>query len=402
MYEDSRWRVEVNAEVLTPTPTGALAQDIASRFGVDRVLSRPIGGGAVALDAGEIGVILGPSGSGKSVVLSAVRAAIPQAVGLLSVSPDEQRLPAEWLGCETVREALGLLSRCGLADATALLTPAGRLSEGEKFRLSLARGLAECGTARRLLVVDEFASALDSVTAAVLSRRLRRMISRRGLGLLIVTHRAELLSALQPDRLWVVTAAGQLQSAPSYDAVRLADPSKWPVVQGRLRDFRPLERFHYVAGPPALHKRVYIVRTPERYQSLGAPDVAAALIISPPLGCVRGRNIATAGRYSIPARRTGLAKLNVDFEAISRVVVHPMFRSCGLAVRLIRHAIATSPVACVESLAAMGKLHPMFTRAGMADVGLFRGPRHYYRYYITPQISPSALPGIPVHKETRV
>ncbi len=382
MVEDWNWCVEVNTEVVTPLPSSAAGAEIAARFGVEGVLSRPMGGGTIEISPGEIGVLLGPSGSGKSVILAQVREAIDEAVALVPIAPEDPRLPAEFLGGE-VREALGLLSRCGLADATALLTPAGRLSEGEKFRLALARGLAECGDSRRLLLVDEYASALDPVTAAVLSRRLRRMISRRGLGLLLVTHRAELLTALAPDRLWVVSAEGQLQPAPSYDAVRLADPAKWPVVQGRLRDFRPLERFHYVAGPPALHKRVYIVRTPDCYQRAGCPPVAAALIVSPPLGCVRGRNIATAGRYCQPRRRAGLAKLNADVEAISRVVVHPMFRSCGLAVRLVRHAIATSPAAHVESLAAMGKLHPMFTRAGMSDVGLFRGPKHYYRYYIT-------------------
>jgi len=187
---------------------------------------------------------------------------------------------------------------------------------------------------------------------------------------------------LKPDRLWTLTAGGKLLESDSYLAAPMPDPAKWPVVRGRLREFRPLERYHYVAGLPALHKRVYVIRTPEAYRRLGAPDIAGGIIVSPPLGCVRGRNIATHGHYSTPRRRKGLAMLNTDFEAISRVIVHPMFRSCGLAVRLIRHAIATSPARSVEALAAMGKLHPMFTRSGMADVGLFRGPKHYYRYYL--------------------
>ena len=35
-----------------------------------------------------------------------------------------------------------------------------------------------------------------------------------------------------------------------------------------------------------------------------------------------------------------------------------------------------------EALAAMGKIHPLFARAGMSEVGLFKGPNQYYRYYI--------------------
>ncbi|KKN64934.1 hypothetical protein LCGC14_0486300 [marine sediment metagenome] len=36
-----------------------------------------------------------------------------------------------------------------------------------------------------------------------------------------------------------------------------------------------------------------------------------------------------------------------------------------------------------EALAAMGKIHPFFRRAGMRLVGLFKGPTQYYQYYIS-------------------
>jgi len=62
--------------------------------------------------------------------------------------------------------------------------------------------------------------------------------------------------------------------------------------------------------------------------------------------------------------------LNTEVECISRVVVHPIFRSSGLAVRLVRHALAAAETPMVEALAAMGAVHPFFEKAGMTALPL--------------------------------
>ena len=62
--------------------------------------------------------------------------------------------------------------------------------------------------------------------------------------------------------------------------------------------------------------------------------------------------------------------LNSEVESISRVVVHPIFRGCGLAVKLIRHAIAEAKTPLIEALAAMGAVHPLFAKAGMTGYNL--------------------------------
>ena len=100
------------------------------------------------------------------------------------------------------------------------------------------------------------------------------------------------------------------------------------------------------------------------------------------LTALTDRTLHGIGRYAGPDRRAALGRLNAEVEWISRVIVHPTYRGCGLAVRLVRHALATAPVPVVEALAAMGKIHPFFARAGMQPVGLFRGQSQYYHYYI--------------------
>ena len=74
---------------------------------------------------------------------------------------------------------------------------------------------------------------------------------------------------------------------------------------GSIRDYSVLSRFHYISGQPAAHKRVYVIRPPKTGQigDLLLPEVAAVLVVSPPLRCVRGRNIAMPGRYVSAAGR---------------------------------------------------------------------------------------------------
>jgi len=87
--------------------------------------------------------------------------------------------------------------------------------------------------------------------------------------------------------------------------------------------------------------------------------------VSPPLLNVRGRNIATAGRYCGADRAGAIELLNREVECISRVIVHPVYRGSGLAVRLVRHALATGRAPLMEALAAMGQVNPFFVEAGM-------------------------------------
>jgi ABC-type dipeptide/oligopeptide/nickel transport system ATPase component len=90
MVEDNSWSVEVSAE-LVPLPSSAAGAEIASRFGVERMVSRSMGGGTLALDSGEIGVLLGPSGSGKSVLLAQVREATVEAVCFPHITSGDSR-----------------------------------------------------------------------------------------------------------------------------------------------------------------------------------------------------------------------------------------------------------------------------------------------------------------------
>jgi len=360
----------------------------------------------VRLAPGQIVAVVGPSGAGKSTLLRAVGDAVADSIHLDLDAVASSDLPTIAFLDEAgppVRSAwpeLEVLSRCGLAEAAVLLAPARGLSAGQQYRLALARAIwrAAAGPTGsgpgRLVLIDDFAGGLDSQTAWVLARQMPKLASRYRLGMIVCTCREELLGPLRPAQT-IVKGLGRPASLIQAPPRQVGEPrgatgapASWPIRRGTLSDYRALGRFHYLAGPPAAHKRIYAIGTfpgqEERSERrpLGAPEIAAVLVVSPPVLNCRGRNVATGGRYVRRDRRPAVGLLNAEIECISRVIVHPIYRGCGLAVRLVRHALTTAEAPLVESLAAMGAVHPFFQIAGMTCYGRFQGATRNYSYYL--------------------
>jgi len=398
--------------------------DVAAMFGLSAGHEQVLYGGmALTIAAGEIVAAVGPSGAGKSVLLREARRRCRGVVWLDAEAFARDDRPAmEVLSGGSVSRRLEILSRCGLADAAALVTPACRLSGGQRYRLALAAALHRANRRRQptLVLADEFCSTLDSLTARMLCRQVRKLVSRNGrLALLLATPRAELLAELSPDTvivkrlgepaevlrrdagaprdagvspacalhwlgcekqintLYSMDQAGGTHNAGETPASRGAPASWFDIEPGRIGDYRAMAGFHYLAGPPAAHKRVYVARpAPAWLATLSpaeralAPTRAGVLVVSPPVMNVRGRNRAFAGRYYGRDRAAAVARLNAEVECISRVVVHPAFRGAGLAVAMVRHALDHAATPRVEALAAMGAVHPFFERAGMRAWGV--------------------------------
>ena len=144
------------------------------------------------------------------------------------------------------------------------------------------------------------------------------------------------------------------------------------IERGSLRDYAQLAEHHYRANRPATAMRVLVMRDPQqgivsRYlKQTHKPAPVAVLVESlPTLNC-QLRDWALHERYGSwlpPRQRSRL--LTQELRCISRVVVHPQWRGLGLAVRLVKHALAHPQTQFTEALAAMGKVNPFFERAGM-------------------------------------
>ena len=499
------WRWSVNCKIRQPKVLRGDSADVAAMFGLAASHEETLYDGLeLGVSPGEIVAVTGPSGAGKSVLLREAAKVLPNAVELGVAAIARNRRPAiQMLSGGTLRQRMAVLSRCGLADATAMITPARRLSGGQQYRLALAVALHRATRRGRpvLVIADEFCSTLDTLTARTLCRQMHKLVRQSDrLAMLVATPRAELLEDLRPDVTVVKRlgekaeignaecgvrnaeckppSAGRERRVPrlsrrlarpclmepgpgslsctrgSRTAARANDarlavapggavaPSgavapggaqrcdacdstfriphsafvtfRTPnsafddvdIVPGTIADYDALGQFHYLAGRPAAHKRVYVARPSEALlaslkpaERALVPRCAGVLVVSPPVLQVRARNLALPGRYtpstalragpstsltagpstSLPstALRAGpstslragplawISRLNAELECISRVIVHPAFRGGGLAVRLVRHALADARTPMVEALAAMGAVHPFFELAGM-------------------------------------
>jgi ABC-type ATPase with predicted acetyltransferase domain len=88
--------------------------------------------------------ITGDSGSGKSVLLRAIRADLgKEAIDLSEVAVDPEKTLIETVGAP-VEQGLELLSKVGLNDAFLFLRTYSQLSDGQKYRYRIAK-LIESG-----------------------------------------------------------------------------------------------------------------------------------------------------------------------------------------------------------------------------------------------------------------
>jgi ABC-type methionine transport system ATPase subunit len=209
---------------LPPTPPvrSQRAAQVVRWFGLDHALmQRPTttppnaprsssDDDTLPLTRGTITLLTGPSGGGKSTLLRATQRAprdpAPRFIDLATIAPPDAPI-VDCFPDISLRDALLLLARVGLAEAWTYLRTPGELSDGQRWRLTLAialhrarRSLAQQPDAPVVLVADEFAALLDRVTACVVARSLRRAVNDdpRLAAVLATTH-DDVLRALAPD-----------------------------------------------------------------------------------------------------------------------------------------------------------------------------------------------------------
>jgi hypothetical protein len=157
----------------------------------------------------RIGLIVGPSGCGKSTL---ARELFPDALIAGFDWPDDQSIVDAFPPEMGIQEIVGLLSSVGFSSPPGWLRPFRALSNGEQFRVTIARALAEKPD---LAVIDEFTSVVDRTVARIGSAAIARTIRRNGANekarrLVAVSCHYDIIDWLDPD--WVYDpAAGEFQ-----------------------------------------------------------------------------------------------------------------------------------------------------------------------------------------------
>lgn len=184
-----------------------------------------------------IGLIVGPSGCGKS---SIARHFWPKEIARPIPWAKNKSVLDAFPGKMSIKDIVALMSSVGFSSPPAWVRPFQVLSNGEQFRVMLARLLAELPA---LAVVDEFTSVVDRTVAQIGSAALAKTVRRRKQKLVAVTCHDDVERWLQPD--WIYRPAERrfawrsVQRRPAIElTVNRVHHSAWDL-------FKP---HHYLTG----------------------------------------------------------------------------------------------------------------------------------------------------------
>lgn len=248
----------------------------------------------------NVGLIVGPSGSGKTTIMK-------------HLWGDAKKL--EWENdCsvidnidESIERICDAFQSVGFNTIPAWMRPYAVLSNGEKFRVDIARQLLEVKNGP--IVIDEFTSVVDRQVAKVASFAIQKYIRKSKRQFVGVTCHYDVIDWLQPD--WVLDMATKsftrrcLQRRPNIDIKIARVPySFWGIFSS----------FHYMSADLNKSARCF---------ALWADDNLAAFV-------------AVLHR---PHPKV------VNIKGISRIVTLPDWQGLGLAF-VLKNAIASAYKAC--------------------------------------------------------
>ena len=352
-YDRVQGKFSFNISYETHTELTPRTVVVAEAFGlgIDEAQRFPVLNTELQISPKDIVLITGDSGSGKSVLLRAIRADLgAEAIDMADVQVDESKPLIETVGA-TVEEALELLSRVGLNDAFLFLRTYGQLSDGQKYRYRIAK-LIE--SKKQWWLMDEFCATLDRDTAKIIAFNLQKIARQQGKAVIAATTHSDLFVDLSPS-VHVHKRFGEEIDIKYYPNRPLAECSlirEMKVEAGTVKDWRKLCVFHYRGHKTSVVRKIFrLVR--------GGELCGVIVYCYPPPACF--------GRRLVLPRMT-MQELNRQLCTINRVVIHPKYRTVGLGAKLIRETLSLAGTPCVELIAVMAKYSPFAEKAGMRKV----------------------------------
>ena len=186
----------------------------------------------------NIGLIVGPSGCGKSTL---ARRLFPDALVSGYDWPDDKAIVDAFPAGLPIKELTGLLSSVGFSSPPSWLRPFRCLSNGEQFRVTLARALAE---SPQLAVVDEFTSVVDRTVAQIGSAAVAKAVRRRNQRFIAVACHYDIVDWLDPD--WTYEpATGTFQWRLER---RGRPPIRLDIVRAPTDAWNLFRQHHYLTG----------------------------------------------------------------------------------------------------------------------------------------------------------
>jgi len=351
-YDEERGCYVYDVSFKTRAPLTERTIEVAEAFGLgideekEHVIYRDF---ELRLAEGDVAYITGDSGSGKSVLLRALEEDLGgEAINIADVNIPTDLPIIDTVGA-TFREALTLLSKVGLNDAFLFLRKYGELSDGQKYRYRIARMI---DSGKRFWLADEFCSTLDRTTAKIVAFNIQKLARRSGATLVVATTHTDLDEDLNPS---IVIRKGwgeeiDVWYPPNEEAPECSVSRKITIREGSREDYKKLAYLHYRDSRVPVPVKFFAM---ERGEEL----IGVIAYSYPPINA--------AGRSQAVGYRPDIEELNREWTIISRVIVHPKYRTVGLGHRLVGETLPLCGRRHVELIAVMAQYNPFAERAGM-------------------------------------
>ena len=300
----------------------------------------------------DIVYITGDSGSGKSALLKAIEKELgPEAKNLDDVKIDEDKALIDTIG-EDVSKGLELLSRVGLNDASLFLRKYNELSDGQKYRYRLAKLLE---SKSQFWIADEFCSSLDRDTAKIVAFNAQKIARQEKRCLIVATCNRDLFEDLAPTVYVVKNFLDEVQVYyfNSEGPKECSLVKEMRIVEGTSEDYKKLAKFHYRSKALVAPKKIFALKRNEE-------TVGVIVYARPPIICF--------GRKKYFGRALNVKEINSKLLTITRIIIHPKYRSIGLGVKLVKETLPLAGSKYVEAIAVMARYNPFLEKAGMIKV----------------------------------
>ncbi|MEM3011543.1 MAG: ATP-binding cassette domain-containing protein [Candidatus Bathyarchaeia archaeon] len=304
----------------------------------------------------DIVYITGESGSGKTVLLKKLEKLLsPNTANIKNMHAEQHKPIIDTVG-KNVEEALGLLSRVGLNDAFLFLRSYSQLSDGQKYRYKIAK-LMETG--KQYWIMDEFGSTLDRDMAKIVAFNVQKIARQTGKAVLAATTHTDLFEDLAPS-IHIHKHFGkeiEIKYYPNKLDANCSLTKLMHIQEGTITDYRKLSQYHYRQSthlPPP--RKIFTIRRNDTKELVGI------IVYSYPTPQCFGR------KKAVPKLRLTLQQLNKNFSLISRVILHPKYRTIGLGAKLVKETLPKAGTPYVEAVAVMAKYNPFFEKAGMKKI----------------------------------
>jgi ABC-type transport system involved in cytochrome c biogenesis ATPase subunit/N-acetylglutamate synthase-like GNAT family acetyltransferase len=306
--------------------------------------------------------VTGDSGGGKTLLLKAFKDYFgDEAIELSDLQVDPEETLIEGVGRD-VKEAIEILSLCGLNDAFLFLRRFKELSDGQKYRYKLAK-LVDCKE-KSVWVVDEFCASLDRVMARVVAYSFQKVARKLGKTVVVATTHDDLVGDFQPDVVVRKGFEGDVEVVRNkVERKPCSICTDVRVEKGSIEDYERLKRFHYRSKN---EKERTSLRLKDCYRLLYGDSLIGVIVYSHSYLNLKPRNMVFGDRYVFTPGDLHKAQLiNEEIARISRVVIHPKFRGIGLGEFLVKETLPKVNAKVIEVLAVMAKYNPFFEKAGM-------------------------------------